>query len=66
MTDLERHRLIHLVASRGYDPRTVARVLDGCSSKKRLVYERVRRELIDLGVQLSGHSGELDTNAQKQ
>ena len=65
MTDLERHRLIHLVASRGYDPRTVARVLDGCSSKKRLVYERVRQELSELGVQLPEPLEEVITNAQK-
>ena len=51
MDDLERHRIIYLVAARGYDPRTVARVLDGCVSKKRLVFSRIRRELAALGVE---------------
>jgi len=52
MTEVERHRLIHLVAARGYDPRTVARVLDGANSRKRLVYARIRQVLVELGAEV--------------
>ena len=50
MNEIERHQVIHLVAARGYDPRTVANVLSGKPSKKRLVYARIRQALIECGV----------------
>ena len=48
--ELERHQIIHLAAARGFDPRTVAKVLDGIPSRKSIVHDRVRRTLIELGV----------------
>jgi hypothetical protein len=50
LDDLERHRIIHLVSARGFDPRTVARVLDGMPSRKRLVHQQISKILTELGV----------------
>ncbi len=52
MNKLDRHRIIHLVAAKGFDARTVAKVLDGVAYRKNIISERIRTALVELGVEI--------------
>ena len=49
MTRFQRHRLVHLVAARGFDARTVAKVLDGVPMRPNIIHDRIRAALVELG-----------------